>query len=59
MIQVQFLKDHGAHSKGARLWVDTNSADSLVKSKAARRVNHTDTPVVETAETLTVPAPEE
>lgn len=59
MIEVLFLKDHGAYPKGTRLWVDANSADSLVKSKAARRVNHTETPVVDTAETLTVPAPEE
>lgn len=59
MIQVQFTKDHGQFVKGDRRWYDDNSADHLVKSKVARRVNHTDSPEVETAEVVTVAVPEE
>ncbi|MEE2058974.1 hypothetical protein [Rhodococcus artemisiae] len=59
MIEVQFTKDHGRFSKGERRWYDDNSAEHLVKSKVARRVNHTDSPEVETAEVVTAEAPEE
>ncbi|MGX6508287.1 hypothetical protein [Rhodococcus sp. SJ-2] len=59
MIEVQFTKDHGRFTKGEHRWYDDNSADNLVKAKVARRVNHTDSPEVETVDTVTAPAPEE
>lgn len=59
MIQVQFTKDHGRFTKGDRRWYDDNSADHLVKAKVARRVNHTDSPEVDTADVVTAEAPEE
>lgn len=59
MIEVQFVKDHGRFVKGDRRWVDDVSAACLVRSKSARRVNHTDVPEVEAAEVVTVSSSEE